>query len=150
MTSDYDGNQTSGLTMQQSQFHRAQSVTSAVDYEYFDMGIGQVPHTHMITCARGYKYIKALMHHLPASLLPPLAWTDQWRHSQGTGVSRMVSPCSQALSLALFDLSVPGVFLHIQPGPIRENSRRFNYSGYFRSIRVSYIVPLLRLPSLSH
>uniref|UniRef100_A0A672Y4D8 DDHD domain containing 2 n=1 Tax=Sphaeramia orbicularis TaxID=375764 RepID=A0A672Y4D8_9TELE len=26
----------------QSQLHRAQSVTSAVDYEYFDMGIGQV------------------------------------------------------------------------------------------------------------
>ncbi|XP_034728626.1 phospholipase DDHD2 isoform X2 [Etheostoma cragini] len=32
----------SGLTTQQSQFHRAQSVTSAVDYEYFDVGIGQV------------------------------------------------------------------------------------------------------------
>ncbi|XP_070689431.1 triacylglycerol hydrolase DDHD2 [Pempheris klunzingeri] len=29
-------------TQQQSQFHRAQSVTSAVDYEYFDVGIGQV------------------------------------------------------------------------------------------------------------
>ncbi|KAG8012066.1 Phospholipase DDHD2 [Nibea albiflora] len=34
--------QSSEVTMQQSQFHRAQSVTSAVDYEYFDMGIGQV------------------------------------------------------------------------------------------------------------
>lgn len=45
MTSDHDGNQSSGMTMQQQlQFHRAQSVTSAVDYEYFDMGIGQVPH----------------------------------------------------------------------------------------------------------
>ncbi|XP_051278798.1 phospholipase DDHD2 isoform X1 [Dicentrarchus labrax] len=42
VTSDHDGNQSSELTMQQSQFHRAQSVTSAVDYEYFDMGIGQV------------------------------------------------------------------------------------------------------------
>ncbi|XP_070820947.1 triacylglycerol hydrolase DDHD2 isoform X5 [Chaetodon trifascialis] len=42
VTSDQDSNQSSGLTMQQSQFHRAQSVTSAVDYEYFDMGIGQV------------------------------------------------------------------------------------------------------------
>ncbi|XP_041855909.1 phospholipase DDHD2 isoform X2 [Melanotaenia boesemani] len=37
-----DGNQCSGLTPQQSHFHRAQSVTSAVDYEYFDVGIGQV------------------------------------------------------------------------------------------------------------
>ncbi len=53
VSSDHDGSQSSGLTMQQSQFHRAQSVTSAVDYEYFDMGIGQVPHTDMdmITCA---------------------------------------------------------------------------------------------------
>ncbi|TDH12699.1 hypothetical protein EPR50_G00050070 [Perca flavescens] len=42
VTSDHDGNQSSGLTTQQSQFHRAQSVTSAVDYEYFDVGIGQV------------------------------------------------------------------------------------------------------------
>ncbi|KAM3611382.1 uncharacterized protein V6R79_017502 [Siganus canaliculatus] len=41
-TSEPDGNQPSGLSMQQPQFHRAQSVTSAVDYEYFDMGIGQV------------------------------------------------------------------------------------------------------------
>ncbi|KAM8760649.1 triacylglycerol hydrolase DDHD2-like isoform 2-T3 [Acanthopagrus schlegelii] len=40
--SDEDGNQSSGLTMQQPQFHRAQSITSAVDYEYFDVGIGQV------------------------------------------------------------------------------------------------------------
>ncbi|XP_059193773.1 phospholipase DDHD2 isoform X2 [Centropristis striata] len=38
---DADGTQPSGLTMQQTQFHRAQSVTSAVDYEYFDVGIGQ-------------------------------------------------------------------------------------------------------------
>lgn len=61
------------------------------------------------------------MHHLPASLLlpPPLAWTDQWRHSQGTGVSHMVSPCSQAFSLVLFLLSVPGVSLHIQSGLVR-------------------------------
>ncbi|XP_041792693.1 phospholipase DDHD2 isoform X2 [Chelmon rostratus] len=42
VTSDHDSYQSSGLTMQQSQFHRAQSVTSAVDYEYFNMGIGQV------------------------------------------------------------------------------------------------------------
>uniref|UniRef100_A0A3Q3JKS4 DDHD domain-containing protein n=1 Tax=Monopterus albus TaxID=43700 RepID=A0A3Q3JKS4_MONAL len=28
--------------LEHSQFHRAQSVTSAVDYEYFDVGIGQV------------------------------------------------------------------------------------------------------------
>ncbi|XP_035849544.1 phospholipase DDHD2 isoform X4 [Sander lucioperca] len=42
VTSNDDGNQSSGLTTQQSQFHRAQSVTSAVDYEYFDVGIGQV------------------------------------------------------------------------------------------------------------
>uniref|UniRef100_A0AAQ4QNX8 DDHD domain containing 2 n=1 Tax=Gasterosteus aculeatus aculeatus TaxID=481459 RepID=A0AAQ4QNX8_GASAC len=42
MTSNSDGNQSTGFTMQQSQFHRAQSVTSAVDYEYFDVGIGQV------------------------------------------------------------------------------------------------------------
>uniref|UniRef100_UPI0037E8BB39 phospholipase DDHD2 isoform X1 n=1 Tax=Semicossyphus pulcher TaxID=241346 RepID=UPI0037E8BB39 len=42
-TSDPDGDQPSGSTAaQQSQFHRAQSITSAVDYEYFDMGIGQV------------------------------------------------------------------------------------------------------------
>ncbi|KAM8885296.1 triacylglycerol hydrolase DDHD2 isoform 2-T7 [Spinachia spinachia] len=41
MTSNSDGNESSGSTMQQSQFHRAQSVTSAVDYEYFDVGIGQ-------------------------------------------------------------------------------------------------------------
>ncbi|KAK9522699.1 hypothetical protein VZT92_019147 [Zoarces viviparus] len=40
--SDHDGNQSSGFPTQQSQFHRAQSVTSAVDYEYFDVGIGQV------------------------------------------------------------------------------------------------------------
>ncbi|KAF3695847.1 Phospholipase DDHD2 [Channa argus] len=41
-TSDHDNNQSSGLTTQQSQFHRVQSVTGAVDYEYFDVGIGQV------------------------------------------------------------------------------------------------------------
>ncbi|XP_047447158.1 phospholipase DDHD2 isoform X2 [Mugil cephalus] len=41
-TSGRDDNQFSGLTPQQAQFHRAQSVTSAVDYEYFDVGIGQV------------------------------------------------------------------------------------------------------------
>ncbi|XP_034450570.1 phospholipase DDHD2 isoform X2 [Hippoglossus hippoglossus] len=41
VTNDQDGNQSSGVTPQQSQFHRAQSITSAVDYEYFDMGIGQ-------------------------------------------------------------------------------------------------------------
>ncbi|XP_040898862.1 phospholipase DDHD2 isoform X2 [Toxotes jaculatrix] len=39
VTSDHSG---TGSTQQQFQFHRAQSVTSAVDYEYFDVGIGQV------------------------------------------------------------------------------------------------------------
>lgn len=42
VSSDGDVNQSSELTPQQSQFLRAQSVTSAVDYEYFDVGIGQV------------------------------------------------------------------------------------------------------------
>ncbi|XP_028269033.1 phospholipase DDHD2 [Parambassis ranga] len=42
VNSDPSGNQSTGMTPQQSQFHRAQSVTSAVDYEYFDVGIGQV------------------------------------------------------------------------------------------------------------
>uniref|UniRef100_A0A8C6PV42 DDHD domain containing 2 n=1 Tax=Nothobranchius furzeri TaxID=105023 RepID=A0A8C6PV42_NOTFU len=37
-----DGNQSSGLMSQDPHFHRAQSITSAVDYEYFDVGIGQV------------------------------------------------------------------------------------------------------------
>lgn len=49
LASDWDGNQCSGSTTQQSQFHRAQSVTSAVDYEYFDVGIGQVAHIHTNT-----------------------------------------------------------------------------------------------------
>lgn len=40
--SDHNDNQSSGLMTQQSQLHRVQSVTSAVDYEYFDVGIGQV------------------------------------------------------------------------------------------------------------
>ena len=55
--SDPDGNQSSGLTMQQPQFHRAQSITSAVDYEYFDVGIGQVPQTNtdMIMYACEYR-----------------------------------------------------------------------------------------------
>lgn len=35
-------NQPSELMMQQSHLNRAQSITSAVDYEYFDVGIGQV------------------------------------------------------------------------------------------------------------
>ncbi|XP_029916159.1 phospholipase DDHD2 isoform X2 [Myripristis murdjan] len=39
---DHHGNQSSGSTPQQAQLHRVQSVTSAVDYEYFDVGIGQV------------------------------------------------------------------------------------------------------------
>lgn len=42
VSSDADDNQSAGETMQQPHFHRAQSVTSAVDYEYFDVGIGQV------------------------------------------------------------------------------------------------------------
>ncbi|KAM9744503.1 triacylglycerol hydrolase DDHD2 isoform 2-T3 [Menidia menidia] len=38
-----DGNKDSPeMSPQQSYFHRAQSVTSPVDYEYFDVGIGQV------------------------------------------------------------------------------------------------------------
>ncbi|XP_035999541.1 phospholipase DDHD2 isoform X2 [Fundulus heteroclitus] len=36
-----DGNQSSGLPEQQPLFHREPSITSAVDYEYFDVGIGQ-------------------------------------------------------------------------------------------------------------
>lgn len=43
MPNDQDGDQSSGLSNQWSQFHRTQSVTSAVDYNYFDVGIGQVP-----------------------------------------------------------------------------------------------------------
>lgn len=38
-TSDHNDNESSGLP---SQLHRAQSITSAVDYEHFDVGIGQV------------------------------------------------------------------------------------------------------------
>lgn len=38
-TSDHNDHESSGLP---SQLHRAQSVTSAVDYEHFDVGIGQV------------------------------------------------------------------------------------------------------------
>lgn len=41
-TNDHNDNQSSGFMTQQSQLHRAQSVTSAVDYEHFDVGIGQV------------------------------------------------------------------------------------------------------------
>lgn len=41
-TNDHNDNQPSGFMTQQSQLHRAQSVTSAVDYEHFDVGIGQV------------------------------------------------------------------------------------------------------------
>ncbi|CAN9513274.1 unnamed protein product [Ophioblennius macclurei] len=41
VTTDNDADQASGLSAQQSQFHRTQSITSAVDYEYFDVGIGQ-------------------------------------------------------------------------------------------------------------
>ncbi|XP_034026034.1 phospholipase DDHD2 isoform X3 [Thalassophryne amazonica] len=41
LSSDDHCNQSSGLTPQPSHFHRAQSITSAVDYEYFDVGIGQ-------------------------------------------------------------------------------------------------------------
>ncbi|XP_014016610.1 phospholipase DDHD2 isoform X1 [Salmo salar] len=35
------GNQSPGASARQQQFLRAQSITSAVDYEYFDVGIGQ-------------------------------------------------------------------------------------------------------------
>lgn len=72
------------------------------------------------------------MHHLPASLLPPLAWTDQWRHSQGAGVSHMVSLCSQALSLAVSEFS-----LHIKSSLVMKNSRRLIYSDYFMSHWIS-------------
>lgn len=44
VTSTQDANESSGLPPQQFQLHRPQSVTSAVDYEYFDVGIGQVQH----------------------------------------------------------------------------------------------------------
>lgn len=43
------GDQSSESTFPQSHFHRAQSVTSAVDYEYFDVGIGQVMHPNKNT-----------------------------------------------------------------------------------------------------
>lgn len=43
------GNQSPGASARQQQFLRAQSITSAVDYEYFDVGIGQVTHTHKDT-----------------------------------------------------------------------------------------------------
>lgn len=48
MPNDQDGDQCSGLSSQPSQFHRTQSVTSAVDYNYFDVGIGQVPDTGIL------------------------------------------------------------------------------------------------------
>ncbi|XP_024909030.1 phospholipase DDHD2 isoform X1 [Cynoglossus semilaevis] len=41
-TSDHDESQSPKPLSQQQHFHRAQSVTGAVDYEYFDVGIGQV------------------------------------------------------------------------------------------------------------
>ncbi|KAK5910152.1 hypothetical protein CesoFtcFv8_004014 [Champsocephalus esox] len=41
-SSDQDDNQSSAASMRRAHFHRAQSVTSAVEYEYFDVGIGQV------------------------------------------------------------------------------------------------------------
>ncbi|KAK7934068.1 hypothetical protein WMY93_004964 [Mugilogobius chulae] len=40
-TNDHNDNQSTGMMTQQAQLHRAQSVTSAVDYEHFDVGIGQ-------------------------------------------------------------------------------------------------------------
>ncbi|KAK5871402.1 hypothetical protein PBY51_004286 [Eleginops maclovinus] len=41
-SSDNDGNQSSAAFKRNAHFHRTQSVTSAVEYEYFDVGIGQV------------------------------------------------------------------------------------------------------------
>uniref|UniRef100_A0A8C7ZEQ8 DDHD domain containing 2 n=1 Tax=Oryzias sinensis TaxID=183150 RepID=A0A8C7ZEQ8_9TELE len=38
----HDADGLAGLSSEQSSFYRAQAVTSAVDYEYFDVGIGQV------------------------------------------------------------------------------------------------------------
>ena len=75
VTSDQDGNQSSESTGQQPQFHRAQSVTSAVDYEYFDVGIGQVPHIDMsmITCAWVDKSFDAS----PSCFSPPPACLDR-------------------------------------------------------------------------
>ncbi|KAM8866485.1 triacylglycerol hydrolase DDHD2 [Synchiropus picturatus] len=40
--SEVDGDLLSESTKQPTQLHRAQSITSAVDYEYFNVGIGQV------------------------------------------------------------------------------------------------------------
>ncbi|XP_078809009.1 triacylglycerol hydrolase DDHD2 isoform X4 [Oryzias latipes] len=37
----HDADELAGLSSEQSRFYRAQAVTSAVDYEYFDVGIGQ-------------------------------------------------------------------------------------------------------------
>lgn len=42
----HDADELAGLSSEQSRFYRAQAVTSAVDYEYFDVGIGQVAHMH--------------------------------------------------------------------------------------------------------
>ncbi|XP_029367312.1 phospholipase DDHD2 isoform X2 [Echeneis naucrates] len=42
VNTDHDGNKSPGLMQEQTHFHRTQSITSAVDYEYFDVGIGQV------------------------------------------------------------------------------------------------------------
>nr|XP_057926893.1 phospholipase DDHD2 isoform X4 [Doryrhamphus excisus] len=40
-TSEDNGNSSPGSEAQKAQLHRTQSVTSSVDYEYFNMGIGQ-------------------------------------------------------------------------------------------------------------
>ncbi|XP_061674424.1 phospholipase DDHD2 isoform X2 [Syngnathoides biaculeatus] len=36
-----NGNQSAGSAVKKGQFHRTESITSAVDYEYFNMGVGQ-------------------------------------------------------------------------------------------------------------
>ncbi|XP_061842439.1 triacylglycerol hydrolase DDHD2 [Nerophis lumbriciformis] len=41
LTSEDNGNPSPGSEAQKAQLHRTQSITSSVDYEYFNMGIGQ-------------------------------------------------------------------------------------------------------------
>ena len=51
---------------------------------------------------------------------PTLAWTDQWRYSQGAGVSHIVLQCSLTLSLVLIDCTLPRVSPHIQSSLVWE------------------------------
>lgn len=151
VTSTQDGNESSGLLPQQFHLHRPQSVTSAVDYEYFDVGIGQVQHmqtnTPLLFLLGGWSFDASPSCFSPP--LRPLTWTDQWRHSQGTGVSHMVSTYSSALSFAVFDLTVSGVSVHIYFSQNRGLSRELNYSRSMIRELLSYCA-IIRVPCLSH